>query len=124
MTLSSIQGLRFIAAFLVLLFHLEISYSGYKGVDLFFVISGFVIYYSTHLEKVANKAEQRKKFVINRLTKIFILYWSSLIALFSINQFPLDIHALGSFFLVPGHKSILGVSWSLSYELYFYFLFF
>jgi exopolysaccharide production protein ExoZ len=124
MTLSSIQALRFIAAFLVLLFHLEISYSGYKGVDLFFVISGFVIYYSTHIEKFADRKSQRKRFAINRLTKIFLLYWTSLLVLLVIDPFPLNMHAVGTFFLVPGHKSILGVSWSLSYELYFYFLFF
>lgn len=119
MTLSSLQLFRFMAAVLVILFHMELMKSGYKGVDLFFVISGFVMYYSTFI------AEQKKawKFVINRLTKIFILYWIALLVLYAVQPFDINRSILRTFFLLPGHFSVLGVSWSLSYELYFYFAF-
>jgi exopolysaccharide production protein ExoZ len=118
-TLYSLQFIRFIAALLVLLFHLELSESGYKGVDIFFVISGFVMYYTAFV------AERPKGyvFIINRLTKIFILYWLSILLLFVVKPYTLDLSTLNTIFLVPGHYSVIGVSWSLSYELYFYFLF-
>ena len=66
-TLYSLQLLRFVAAMLVLLFHLRLDPTGYKGVDVFFVISGFVMYYTACL------VEKPKAyvFIINRLTKIF-----------------------------------------------------
>ena len=118
-TLYSLQFLRFVAAMLVLLFHLRLDPSGYKGVDVFFVISGFVMYYTACL------TEKPKAFffIINRLTKIFLLYWIALIFLYCVQPFNIGPNFLKTFFLIPGHHSVIGVSWSLSYELYFYFLF-
>ncbi len=117
-TLNTLQFLRFSASLLVLLFHLNLFRSGYKGVDLFFVISGFVMYY-TLFHKERPKAIN---FIINRVSKIFFLYWIALILLFFLSPFELNSSVLSSIFLVPGHYPLLGVSWSLSYELYFYFL--
>lgn len=118
MTFYNLQFLRFVAALLVLLFHLTIISSGYKGVDIFFVISGFVMYYTLFVRKRPNAIH----FVVNRTTKIFFLYWIAL--LFAILVQPqkfIDLN-LKTLILFPGHLSIVGVSWSLSFELYFYFV--
>ena len=117
--LYSLQFVRFVAAISVLLFHLQLFDSGYKGVDIFFVISGFVMYYTTCIET----RPKAGVFVINRLTKIFFLYWLALILLFTIKPYKIDTSTVSTIFLLPDHYSVLGVSWSLSYELYFYFLF-
>jgi exopolysaccharide production protein ExoZ len=118
MTFYLLQWLRFLAALMVLLFHLHLYPSGYKGVDIFFVISGFVMYYTL----LYRDRPTALKFIINRVTKIFFLYWVALAFLFIIMPFKLDTDSFQSFLLVPGHRSLLGVSWSLSYELYFYFV--
>ncbi|HTE10278.1 MAG TPA: acyltransferase [Chitinophagaceae bacterium] len=122
--LTSVQALRFLAALLVLFFHLGISKSGYKGVDLFFVISGFTIYYAASKYNGDDYVSLKRHFIINRLTKIFLLYWASLVVMFIVRPFPLNSKLIGTILLIPGHNNILGVSWSLSYELYFYFLFY
>ena len=118
MTFYTLQFLRFIAASLVLLFHLGIVHSGYKGVDIFFVISGFIMYEKLFLS-VRSKAFT---FFINRLTKIFFLYWFILFLLYIVRPFAIDFSLVNTLLLLPGHHQILGVSWSLSFELYFYFL--
>lgn len=62
------------------------------------------------------------KYLVNRCSKIFFLYWVALIVLYLVLPFKLDSSFLKTFLLIPGHDSVIGVSWSLSYELYFYFL--
>ncbi len=113
-----LQLLRFIASLMVLFFHLDLLGSGYKGVDIFFVISGFVMYYT--LFHVARPAAF--KFIVNRFTKIFFLYWFAVLVLFFIMPPNSAFFSLKTILLFPGHTPVLGVSWSLSYELYFYFL--
>ena len=111
-----LQLLRFIASLLVLLFHLKLVESGYKGVDIFFVISGFVMYYTLfYLSR-----PRPFKFIVNRLTKIFFLYWIAVGLLYIIMPYKHEFFTLRTIFLIPGHPPVLGVSWSLSYELYFY----
>ena len=45
--IDSIQVLRFFAAFSVMMVHLPIFEFGIWGVDIFFVISGFIMMYIT-----------------------------------------------------------------------------
>jgi exopolysaccharide production protein ExoZ len=113
-----LQLLRFIASLLVLFFHLKLVESGYKGVDIFFVISGFVMYYTLF----SVKRPRALKFIINRFTKIFFLYWFAIVLLYFIMPHKPEFFTLKTILLFPGHTPVLGVSWSLSYELYFYFI--
>ena len=66
--LASIELLRFIAANLIILFHYVGFRQGFIGVDIFFIISGFVITYATE--------SNSKNFFIRRLIRIIPLYWS------------------------------------------------
>jgi exopolysaccharide production protein ExoZ len=118
-TLYSLQLLRFVASIFVVCFHVGLMQSGYKGVDVFFVISGFVMYYSS----VISKRNNWVVFAINRATKIYLLYWMVLLAYYFVQPFGIDMSLLKTLLLLPGHRPILDVSWSLSYELYFYVLF-
>ncbi len=118
-TLYTLQLLRFMAAVLVMLFHLGVMPSGYKGVDVFFVISGFVMYYTTSIAKRSSAVV----FAVNRLTKIYLLYWLVLIAFYAVQPYAFNRSLVATVLLIPRHVTILGVSWSLSYELYFYLLF-
>jgi exopolysaccharide production protein ExoZ len=118
MTFCTLQLLRFVAAFSVLLFHLGLMQSGYKGVDIFFVISGYVMY----LKLASPNRSGAFIFFVNRLTKIYFLYWLALALLYVIRPFPVDISLLKSIFLIYGHRLMLSVSWTLTHELYFYFL--
>lgn len=61
-------------------------------------------------------------FFVNRLTKIFFLYWIALILYAIVKPFPFNGHLFNSIFLVPGKDMVLAMAWTLSYELYFYFL--
>jgi len=113
------QLLRFTASIFVVCFHVGLMRSGYKGVDIFFVISGFVNYYSC----VINKRSNWLVFAINRLTKIYLLYWLVLLVYYFVQPFSIDKAFVNTWVLLPAHRPILDVSWSLSYELYFYLLF-
>ena len=114
----TLQLYRFIAALLVMFHHLDITRSGNNGVYIFFVISGFVIY----LKLFSPDRPTPFQFFRNRITKIFFLYWVALFILSLLLPFPLDSSAIKTILLFPGHISRIKVSWSLSYELYFYFL--
>jgi exopolysaccharide production protein ExoZ len=93
-------------------------HSGYKGVDIFFVISGFVMYYTLFTKTPPAPSV----FMVSRFTKIFFLYWMALAILYLAVPYRIDISFIKTLLLIPGHSSVLNVSWSLSYELYFYFL--
>jgi peptidoglycan/LPS O-acetylase OafA/YrhL len=68
---ADIQGLRAIAVLLVLLFHFETRLKGgYLGVDMFFVISGFVIASSTMREVASTNTFSWSAFLHRRVRRL------------------------------------------------------
>lgn len=70
---SEIEGLRGVAILLVLLFHLNISKlgGGYIGVDVFFVLSGYLITKLLHSEHDLSGKIQLLKFYSRRALRLF-----------------------------------------------------
>ena len=71
-----IELLRFLAASCVVCVHLPPIKAGAFGVDLFFIISGFVMMYSTSISA--------KNFFLKRLYRIVPLYWVCTLGVFII----------------------------------------
>jgi len=89
----ALDGLRGIAILLVVIYHnfgfVNYFFFGWLGVDLFFVISGFLIT-NILLDTVANR-NYLKNFYSRRILRIFPLYYLSfLICLIIIESFNLD----------------------------------
>ena len=143
--LQLVQVLRGVASMLVVLLHvtnnLEIVSGqrfcfnlflfGGSGVDIFFVLSGFIITYTS--SKGLSQPAKMFPFIRRRLVRIFPTYWI-IITLFLIAQLALPSfykthysfsieNLLSTLFLLPGHAMVNGVSWTLSFELLFYLLF-
>ena len=128
--IESIQVLRFFAAFSVMLVHIPMFGFGNWGVDIFFVISGFIMMYITE--------KDNKFFLYKRIIRIVPLYWILTLGVFIIaaikpdylNNTTADIeHLIKSLFFIPfnkngaGHYPILFLGWTLNFEIIFYLLF-
>lgn len=136
-TLRSVQALRAVAALSVLAFHIgqwmpSPKAIGSAGVDLFFVISGFVLWLA-----VSRKDQGPAAFLRDRAVRILPLYWlatAAVVALVLIDPANLPTiqltwpHLAASFALIPHNDPagdpfpILPVGWSLTYEAVFYVL--
>ncbi len=143
---KSLQILRGLAAWLVVYFHFNqsihnhrvqnffaelISNYGDIGVDIFFVLSGFVM--AASAPKYAGKGIQ---YAINRLVRIVPNYWFYICLLVvSIKLLPEYTYLtnwnhnslIDSFLLIPnrnpsgsGYFPTLYVGWTLIYEMFFY----
>ena len=151
--LRSIQALRGLAALAVMFAHLhgvEARHSGedailsvawiagVSGVDLFFVISGFIMVWVAG-DTVPNR-QNAAKFLFARIVRIYPLWWlfaAAMAAYFLMSYgVPWDAeklsavnvsgaeHLIKSFLLVP-HDAfpILPPGWTLMHEMYFYVVF-
>jgi peptidoglycan/LPS O-acetylase OafA/YrhL len=138
--LISIQYLRAIAILLVICTHLGYKDNQYGsgvfnfnigiiGVDIFFVISGFIMYYI--MNDRGNGYYIIKSFLKHRIIRIIPLYWVlttlALIMFFIFSENlsrTTETGILNSYFLYPSeYEKYLDPAWTLSYEFYFYFLF-
>jgi peptidoglycan/LPS O-acetylase OafA/YrhL len=147
--LNLLQVDRGIASVLVVLAHggtilsrnlnqdglLKIFHFGWIGVDFFFVLSGFIIFY-IHQADIGNPS-RFESFAFKRFIRVYPLYWSvlackSLVSLFDASKDGIYQWNIGeiakAILLLPQDRSILesgfiGVSWTLNYEVFFYCMF-
>jgi peptidoglycan/LPS O-acetylase OafA/YrhL len=147
-TLYNIQGLRGVAALIVVMAHVS-GPDGFEervfgtswtarsnlpantGVDLFFVISGLIMVVTTW--RTFDAPGSSRRFLLRRIARIYPLYWvvnSAVVVLFLLSpgsvSFDEGHHASiwQSYLLLPqdGRLPVL-VAWSLVYEMYFYVVF-
>ncbi|MCF4996426.1 acyltransferase family protein [Pseudomonas syringae] len=147
--LISVQALRALAAWTVVGHHFMQIFFDFKssgpvgqmfidkgavGVDIFFVISGLVIFLSTQ-----EKPPAPGRFLLYRLSRIVPAYWlytllMALLVIFARPMLPdqsLDWgHLMMSLLFIPtenpggyGWYPTLNVGWTLNYEILFYVLF-
>src|ERR1044072_1469983 len=91
--IKSLDGVRAIAIILVMSFHAEITHFGWFGVQLFFVLSGFLITGILWRERQNNTSLsfKFKKFWVRRSLRIFPLYFGYLLLIslsYILFQFP------------------------------------
>lgn len=149
-TFFGVQFLRFFAALLVVITHAtgmvaerilnlgsgQYWVPGLAGVDIFFVISGFVMAVST--QGLLGKADAWKVFLSRRIVRVVPLYWIAtsikIAAVLAFAHYALharmDIpYLLSSYFFIPALNAdgeilpILTVGWTLSFEMFFYLVF-
>lgn len=145
-TLDAIQYLRGVAALLIVVFHVfpQISRMGYMGskplalsagVDVFFIISGFVMVYSA----ARNPKRGALAFLRDRLVRIVPLYWALSLVMLAVLLFVPAVaqtsrldwaHTIASFLFIAWmhpvqhlYYPMLVPGWSLNYEMFFYSIF-
>jgi exopolysaccharide production protein ExoZ len=151
--LPALQSLRALAALLVVFdhaadltadhglpaepFHSFALFAGAQGVALFFILSGFIMTYTSSSALEPPPLTRARRFASRRILRIVPLYWL-LTALIAVPTFILSlshpVHItladdLRSLFFIPyadfaGHMTpVLPVGWTLNYEMAFYALF-
>jgi exopolysaccharide production protein ExoZ len=147
-TFYGVQVLRGVAACLVVAFHvtynlrndsdpawLPVPYFGNGGVDLFFLISGFVIVWTTK-DRWQEKGAWTE-FLRRRMTRIFPLYWlvtsakvaGLLLVPFLLKEPIVSIwNVMASYLLIPSWYSygeahpVISAGWTLCFEMFFYYM--
>jgi exopolysaccharide production protein ExoZ len=100
---------------------------GHAGVDLFFVLSGFIILL-VHYDDIG-RPERLSRYAERRLTRIFPTYWVALaltilLGLIGGHALPPVSQMLWSATLLPSqNEPLLGVAWTLQFEMAFYAMF-
>jgi exopolysaccharide production protein ExoZ len=134
--IAGLQTLRAIAAIAVVVFHATWRAGsgwalGQAGVDVFFVISGFIMWV------LSERGPSPASFALDRVLRITPLYWLATAGMLVgglIHVFPTLIldasHVAASFLFVPYPSPndgqpwpLLVQGWTLNYEMFFYALF-
>lgn len=135
---KELDALRGIAALMVVFFHFTYTrpqaaygfFLGSTGVDLFFIISGFVIFMSL------NKVTSIKQFIVNRFSRLFPAFWFCVTLTATIQVLALKfnfVHStttninwlkyLSNLTMAPkyfGYREVDGSYWTLLVEMLFY----
>ena len=135
---ENLQVLRFAAAMLVVAFHAGQAYAaeggmlpidyvnaiGFSGVDLFFVISGFIIYRTTI---GAGGTRPAAIFLVRRYGRIFLPYWPIVLPLGAAVTLvsPVAVDWIKSVTLWPYTSGdyLIPAAWTLAFELAYYTVF-
>ncbi|MFK7889622.1 MAG: acyltransferase family protein [Granulosicoccus sp.] len=143
MRLHTLQYLRAVAAMAVVYSHATIQVEGYTtyltkagsfGVDIFFVISGFIMVY------IARPDDRPVRFFANRFRRVVPLYWFFTVLMagillvipwaFKSTQFSWETLLLSLAFIPHWSTAqpdmvwpLVAPGWSLVFEMYFYSLF-
>jgi peptidoglycan/LPS O-acetylase OafA/YrhL len=143
--IPGLDGIRAIAFLLVFTLHTDYLYIGWVGVQLFFVLSGFLITnILLRMKETLGAGDYFKKFYGRRFLRIFPLYYLYLFIIFIVTmiviyygyrvtymertqaQFPYALAYLYNFFnassAYDGESWLIGHLWSLSVEEQFYLL--
>lgn len=145
---EGLQALRFIAALLVLITHATFYtssrlapefptwHAGTVGVDIFFVISGFVMMVTSKPFRAAPHGW--RFFAMRRIVRIVPMYWiATTLKILTLLVLPgvalrsaLDPqHVAFSYLFLPSINEVgvvepvLGVGWTLTFEMFFYAVF-
>ncbi len=136
--LPSLDGFRGISILLVLIYHVQLAlkrpfFQGEFGVEIFFVISGFIITTILLKEKVKKQTVSLKKFYIRRSLKIIPIAYLYLLFVIIVNSYYLHVHPnnflsaalfIKNTDIIPTWPNgLTDHFWSLSVEEQFYLLF-
>lgn len=127
--LDSIQLLRAIAATAVVVYHIPLFREGAWGVDIFFVISGFIMALVTE--------RSTRHFFAKRVIRVVPLYWLGTFGVFGVALLLPDLldnttadvaGLLKSLLFIPYLKGdsvqpLLFLGWTLNFEMFFYAVF-
>lgn len=140
-----IQAGRGVAALLVVVYHSARMLSlpqyyghipfggffefGHAGVDFFFVLSGFIIYF-VHRGDIG-RAARLPRYAWRRVTRIYPIYWVVTAIVVALDLLHHDsaallapAHVLKSLLLLPhGREPVVSVAWTLEHEMLFYCVF-
>lgn len=141
-----LQAYRGLAAILVLFHHstllardyfnidsqiINSLYGGKGGVQFFFVLSGFIIYYIHKLD--INQPSTLKVYFLKRFIRVYPIYFVVTLMIvpvfFMVPSFGSDYYRtlpsiVTSFLLIPYiEEPHIGVAWTLTHEIFFYLLF-